>query len=400
MAATILSLTGKVVRYLFLTKTSVATTNQQKQPRDVYIEKLDSRQLAEYAKGRNMDETIVETILEKGIEGKVMFEIVTAFKQVLNEEQLRDRAKIPIKRVPGQAGDQSPEGSDIIPEFIPSSSVEKDATGVYDMEESALHVATETGDEDADLIKRILKGIPRSHDILNWQNDDGSTALINAAYYNHPNTLKLLLDHGADHTLQDQDGDTALTVALEKDHIICVAILRRHIQNCKERKLDEDELREFNMGLLAAEEEDSSKTTPKQEEDAKAASKQEEVSSKATAKQEENTRAAAEQEEDAKLAAKQEEDAKAVAKQEEEDAKAAATREEEDAKAAAKQEEEDAKAAAKQDEDANAAARHEEDAKAAAKHEEEDAKAAAKQEEDAKAAARQEEDSKVTAKRE
>jgi ankyrin repeat protein len=48
---------------------------------------------------------------------------------------------------------------------------------------------------------------------VNAQNDAGGTALMEAVYNNHPETVKLLLEKGADPDLRKKDGATALGFA-------------------------------------------------------------------------------------------------------------------------------------------------------------------------------------------
>jgi hypothetical protein len=47
---------------------------------------------------------------------------------------------------------------------------------------------------------------------LNQKNNDGSTALISAAFFSHPDLVQALLDHGADKNIRNNAGATALSV--------------------------------------------------------------------------------------------------------------------------------------------------------------------------------------------
>src|SRR5690606_10847031 len=47
---------------------------------------------------------------------------------------------------------------------------------------------------------------------LNFQNNDGSTALISAAFFGHPEIVQLLLNAGADRTIKNKYGATAFDV--------------------------------------------------------------------------------------------------------------------------------------------------------------------------------------------
>ena len=55
---------------------------------------------------------------------------------------------------------------------------------------------------------------------VNAANEAGSTPLIEAAYNNHPETVKLLLDKGADPNIRKKDGATALGFAQKYPAIV------------------------------------------------------------------------------------------------------------------------------------------------------------------------------------
>ena len=60
---------------------------------------------------------------------------------------------------------------------------------------------------------------------LDWQNNDGWTALHWCAYFNHPEIAKMLLDAGADVNIQDEDGYTALHVSAFNNRIEITQVL-------------------------------------------------------------------------------------------------------------------------------------------------------------------------------
>ena len=60
---------------------------------------------------------------------------------------------------------------------------------------------------------------------LDWQNNDGWTALHWCTYFNHPEIAKMLLDAGADVNIQDEDGYTALHVSAFNNRIEITQVL-------------------------------------------------------------------------------------------------------------------------------------------------------------------------------
>jgi len=60
---------------------------------------------------------------------------------------------------------------------------------------------------------------------INAADDDGSTPLHEATYYNHPEIVMLLLERGADRNLVNRDGKTALMLARELRREIIAQIL-------------------------------------------------------------------------------------------------------------------------------------------------------------------------------
>ena len=61
---------------------------------------------------------------------------------------------------------------------------------------------------------------------VNVQNKEGYTSLLLAAYYNHPNIIRILLESGANRYAKNMLGKTALQIATEKGHDECLAILK------------------------------------------------------------------------------------------------------------------------------------------------------------------------------
>jgi uncharacterized protein len=59
----------------------------------------------------------------------------------------------------------------------------------------------------------------------NLTNDKGDTLLILAAYRGHPDTVRVLVEHGADVTRANDRGQTALAAAVFKQSEACVRIL-------------------------------------------------------------------------------------------------------------------------------------------------------------------------------
>ena len=65
---------------------------------------------------------------------------------------------------------------------------------------------------------------------IDAESPNGTTPLMMAAYYATPNAVKLMLEEGADPTLQNQDGQTALAMAVSKDKLLSVKYIRAFIE--------------------------------------------------------------------------------------------------------------------------------------------------------------------------
>ena len=71
-----------------------------------------------------------------------------------------------------------------------------------------------------ELVANVSAGVP-----VNLTNDKGDTLLILAAYHNHPETVRVLLEHGADHARTNDRGQTALAAAVFRQNADTVNIL-------------------------------------------------------------------------------------------------------------------------------------------------------------------------------
>jgi ankyrin repeat protein len=65
---------------------------------------------------------------------------------------------------------------------------------------------------------------------IDAESPNGTTPLMMAAYYATPNAVKLMLEEGADPSLQNQDGQTALAMAVSKDKLLSVKYIRAFIE--------------------------------------------------------------------------------------------------------------------------------------------------------------------------
>ncbi len=85
--------------------------------------------------------------------------------------------------------------------------------------QSALDLAR-GGDTDR-LAELVDAGLP-----VNLGSSSGDTLLILAAYYDHPDTVQMLLSRGADHGRINDRGQTALGAAVFRRSVAGVAALR------------------------------------------------------------------------------------------------------------------------------------------------------------------------------
>jgi len=65
------------------------------------------------------------------------------------------------------------------------------------------------------------------------ESPNGTTPLMMAAYYASPNAVKLMLEEGADPTLKNQDGMTALDMAIAKDKALSAQYIRAFIESMR-----------------------------------------------------------------------------------------------------------------------------------------------------------------------
>jgi hypothetical protein len=74
--------------------------------------------------------------------------------------------------------------------------------------------------EAANLAEYLDAGVP-----ANMTNEKGDTLLILAAYQNHPETVQVLLERGADHGRVNDRGQTALAAAVFRQNAETVTLL-------------------------------------------------------------------------------------------------------------------------------------------------------------------------------
>ena len=63
---------------------------------------------------------------------------------------------------------------------------------------------------------------------LNVKDNDGDTALIDAARYGHSTSIEILLQHGTKLNVKNNKGNTALICAARKGHSTSIEILIKH----------------------------------------------------------------------------------------------------------------------------------------------------------------------------
>jgi len=81
-------------------------------------------------------------------------------------------------------------------------------------------VATASRGDNKTLQQLIERGIP-----LNAVDQNGQTALSESCWNGHINTVRLLLENGADPSIKKPDGETPLTLAVARKHPDIVALL-------------------------------------------------------------------------------------------------------------------------------------------------------------------------------
>jgi ankyrin repeat protein len=74
--------------------------------------------------------------------------------------------------------------------------------------------------EAAQLAEYLDAGVP-----ANMTNEKGDTLLILAAYHNHPEAVRVLIERGADHSRTNDRGQTALAAAVFRRNAETVNIL-------------------------------------------------------------------------------------------------------------------------------------------------------------------------------
>lgn len=68
---------------------------------------------------------------------------------------------------------------------------------------------------------------------IDAESPNGTTPLMMAAYYATPAAVKLMLEDGADPTLKNQDGMTALDLAVAKDKTLSAQYIRAFIESLR-----------------------------------------------------------------------------------------------------------------------------------------------------------------------
>ncbi|XP_035219252.1 KN motif and ankyrin repeat domain-containing protein 4-like isoform X2 [Stegodyphus dumicola] len=86
------------------------------------------------------------------------------------------------------------------------------------------------GNSRFDLAEELLRS-GHATNLLNKLNKNNQTPLMHAASWGSHGMVRLLLDAGADPNFQDKDGSTALMYAAAHGHIVCARMLLEH-PNC------------------------------------------------------------------------------------------------------------------------------------------------------------------------
>lgn len=92
--------------------------------------------------------------------------------------------------------------------------------------QTLLHVAAKVEDSKSIIIKLIKLGLN-----VNIKDPDGNTPLIVAANYNCPNNVKTLLEFKADHSIYNNNLNTALHLSCSGNHLEPTKILVEHKSN-------------------------------------------------------------------------------------------------------------------------------------------------------------------------
>merc|ERR1712038_1131234 len=74
----------------------------------------------------------------------------------------------------------------------------------------------------------VVKYLISQHNVnIDSQENDGSTPLILAAYFNRPKVARFLFEKGANNSIKDNDGQTALDYARSKKFVNIIEILKQ-----------------------------------------------------------------------------------------------------------------------------------------------------------------------------
>jgi len=95
--------------------------------------------------------------------------------------------------------------------------------------EPQLRAAAQRG--NVALMEQLLKERVKEGMSVNGQDGLGNTALHYSAHHIFPETLRILLEGGADPNIQNTAGDTPLHKALVKDSLPCIELLMGHGAN-------------------------------------------------------------------------------------------------------------------------------------------------------------------------